>query len=243
MLARPRILITGGTADVRIAEGLLPSHYVGKGYVCAITEGGGLPLVVPSVAGIEDEIAAEVIKIADGLLLSGGTDLNPATYGRVMDEKQTHNPDTARDRIEMALIKEALAREIPILGICRGFQMLNVAYGGTLDQHHPHEQSTIVEDPTLRIELTDVSLEPGSLAAQAVGAEEVDVYCLHHQAIDNVGVGLRPTGVAADGLIEALEDPIADFILGVLWHPEQMLEREHARAIYRAFLNVVGVGS
>ncbi len=241
MRSRPRILVTGGTADVPIAEGFLPSHYVGKGYVRAIAEGGGIPLVVPNVAGFEDEIASEAIDVADGLLLSGGTDLDPATYGRVMDEEQTHNPDTARDRIEMALIRAARARQMPILGICRGFQMLNAAYGGTLDQHRPHESSTIVENPTLRIELTRVSLEPGTLAASAVGAEEVEVYCLHHQAIDVVGAGLRPTGRAADGLIEALEDPSAAFILGVLWHPEQMLEREHARAIYQAFLDAVGV--
>jgi putative glutamine amidotransferase len=238
--SRPRILVTGGTANVPIAEGLLPSHYVGQGYVRAITEGGGLPLVLPNVDGFEDELAAEAIELADGLLLSGGTDLNPATYGRPLDEEQTHDPDSARDRIEMALIKEARTQGLPILGICRGFQMLNVAYGGTLDQHRPHQNSTVVENPNLRIELTEVSLTPGTLAANTLGAERVEVYCLHHQAIDDVGAGLRSTGVAADGLIEALEDPSAAFVLGVLWHPEQMLEREHARAIYQSFLNAAG---
>ena len=86
MGSRTRILVTGGTANVPIAEGLLPSHYVGQGYVRAITEGGGLPLVLPNVDGFEDELAAEAIELADGLLLSGGTDLNPATYGRPLDE-------------------------------------------------------------------------------------------------------------------------------------------------------------
>jgi putative glutamine amidotransferase len=238
---RPRILVTGGTADVPIAEGFLPSHYVGQGYARAITESGGLPLVVPNVADYELELAKEAILLADGLLLTGGTDLDPATYGRVMDEEQTHYPDLARDRIEIALIHEARRRGVPILGICRGFQILNVAYGGTLDQHRPHQNSTIVENPTLRIEMTDVGLTPGSLAARAVGSDQVEVYCLHHQAIDDVGVGLRKTGVATDGMIEALEDPSADFVLGVLWHPEQMLEREHSRAIYQAFINATGV--
>ena len=243
MGARPRILVTGGSANVPIAEGFLPSYYVGEGYVRAITEGGGLPLVMGSVDGFEDELAAAAIALADGLVLSGGTDLSPATYGCTLDEENTHDPDPPRDRLEMALIREARVRELPILGICRGFQMLNVAYGGTLEQHRPHRNSTIVDSPNLRIESTKVSLTPGTLVASAVEAEEVEVYCLHHQAIDKVGAGLRPTGVAGDGLIEALEDPTADFVLGVLWHPEQMLGHEHCRAIYQSFLKAAGAHS
>jgi putative glutamine amidotransferase len=240
---RPRILVTGGTADVPIAEGVLPSHYVGQGYARAIAEAGGLPLVVPNVADYESELAKEAIMMADGLLLTGGTDLDPATYGREMDEEQTLHPDPARDRIEIALIHEARRKGVPILGICRGFQILNAAYGGTLDQHRPHQNSTIVDNPTLRLELTKVALTPGTLAARAVGSDQAEVYCLHHQAIDDVGAGLRTTGVAADGMIEALEDPSADFVLGVLWHPEQMLEREHSRTIYQTFVNASGVQS
>lgn len=241
-LGRPRILISSGTADVPIAEGFLPSHYVGEGYARAIAEGGGLPLIVPNVAGQEEEIAAEAIELADGLLLAGGTDLDPATYNRTIDEERTQHPDPARDRIEAALVREARQRGIPILGICRGFQMLNVAYGGTLDQHRPHSSSEMLDHPRLRIECTEVSLEPGSLVARAVGTDRISVHCVHHQAIDDVGKGLRTTGTAADGLIESLEDPDAEFVLGVLWHPEQMLESEHSRAIYDAFLSTAGSG-
>jgi putative glutamine amidotransferase len=239
--SRPRILVTGGTANVPIAEGLLPSHYVGQGYVRAVAEGGGVPLVVANVDGFEVELAAELIELADGLLLTGGTDLDPATYGRPFDEDQTHHPDPPRDRIEMALISEARNRRLPILGICRGCQILNVAYGGTLDQHRPHECPTKIEHPDLRIEMTEVSLTSESLVARSVGSEQIEVYCLHHQAIDDVGPGLRVTGAAADGLIESLEDPSEEFVLGVLWHPEQMLERDHARAIYDAFLSAAKV--
>jgi len=235
--SRPRILVTGGTANVPISEGFLPSHYVGQGYVRAVAEGGGVPLVVANVDGFEIELVAEMIELADGLLLTGGTDLDPATYGQLIDEGHTHHPDPPRDRIEMALISEARKRQLPILGICRGFQMLNVAYGGTLDQHRPHQCSTIIEHPHLRIKLTEVSLVPESLVARSVGSEQIEVYCLHHQAIDDVGSGLRATGTSADGLIESLEDPSEDFVLGVLWHPEQMLERDHARAIYESFLS------
>jgi putative glutamine amidotransferase len=238
--ARPRVLITCGTAMVPVTEGFLASHYVGQGYVRAITEGGGRALLVPHVAGFEEEIAADVMEAADGLLLAGGTDIDPATYGQTIRNDQTQQPDPSRDRLELALVAEARDRGIPILGICRGFQILNVAYGGTLDQHRPHRDSTIIQDPNLRIELTEVSLSAGSRAAQSVGAEKLGVYCLHHQSIDVVGDGLRVTGVAPDGLIEALEDPGADFILGVLWHPEQMLESEHSQSIYRSFLDAIG---
>jgi putative glutamine amidotransferase len=238
--ARPRILLSAGTADVPVAEGFLPSHYVGLGYARAIAAAGGLPLVVPNVAGHEAELAAAAIEQGDGLLLTGGTDLDPATYGRTLDEAETRHPDPARDRIEAALIDAARARRLPILGICRGFQMLNVAYGGTLDQHRPHDGSTVVDHPLLRIEETKVSLRPGSVVARAVGCEQIAVYCLHHQAVEEIGHGLVATGTAADGLIESLEDPSADFVLGVLWHPEQMLERDHARAIYQAFLSAAG---
>lgn len=225
---------------VPIAEGVLASHYVGQGYVRAITEGGGRALIVPHVVGFEEEIAADAIEWADGLLLSGGVDLDPATYGQTMSENQTYHSDRARDRFELALVAQARQRRLPILGICRGFQILNVAYGGTIDQHCPHQSSTIISNPDLRIELTQVSLSSGSLAARSVGAEHLGVYCLHHQGIDVVGAGLSATGVAEDGLIEALEDPGADFVLGVLWHPEQMLESGHSKAIYGSFLRAIG---
>lgn len=226
---------------VPISEGVLPSYYVGQGYVRAIIEGGGQVQLVPHVASFEEEIAANAIEWADGLLLSGGADLDPATYGQTVTEDLTCVPDTSRDRLELALVAQARRRGLPVLGICRGFQILNVAYGGTLDQHRPHQGSTIVSNPELRIEFTDVALSAGSLAARSVGAERLGVYCLHHQAVDVVGTGLRVTGTASDGLIEALEDPGSDYVLGVLWHPEQMLENRYSRAIYSSFLQAMGV--
>jgi putative glutamine amidotransferase len=225
---------------VPVAEGFLPSHYLGQGYARAIAEAGGIPLVVPNVAGHEQQIAADAIQLADGLLLAGGTDLDPATYGQEIDPELTLHPDRSRDLMEAALVREARDRGIPILGVCRGFQMLNVAYGGTLDQHRPHEKSELLDHPNLRIECTEVDLEPGSLVSKAVGTDRISVYCLHHQAIDVLGTGLVITGRASDGLIESLEDPDADFVLGVLWHPEQMLESAQSRAIYEAFLTKTG---
>jgi putative glutamine amidotransferase len=128
-----------------------------------------------------------------------------------------------RDAYELALVRGALARELPILGICRGMQVLNVAYGGTIEQHlpdalgheeHRHTPGTFADH--------EVLLVPGSLAARAAGAERTPVKSHHHQGIKEVGSGLEVTGWATeDDAVEALEDPSCRFVLGVLWHPEE----------------------
>jgi putative glutamine amidotransferase len=233
---RPVIGITSGSADVPIAEGHLPSFYVGRGYARAVTEAGGLPFVLTAVDGAEDEIAREAVAHLDGLLLSGGTDIDPAVYGAARDDR-TQKPDAARDRLELALVREARARDLPVLGICRGFQMLDIAYGGSLDQHRPHDAAAAADIPGIRAEATRVELVPGSLAASVFHDRSVDVVCIHHQAIDRVGTGLVVGGRSADGLVESLEDPAAAFVLGILWHPEQMLDRDAASILaYRALV-------
>jgi putative glutamine amidotransferase len=179
------------------------------------------------------------VALLDGLLLAGGTDIHPECYGEELDPEWTKHPDRARDRFEIALVRLARERGIPILGICRGLQILNVAYGGTLDQHRPHEGSELVDHEMLRIEATDLTVEAGSLLARALGTERLQVYCLHHQAIDRVGDGLRVTSSAGDGSIEGLEDPSGRFVLGVLWHPEQMAGSTDAQRVYDAFVSTV----
>lgn len=230
----PRIAITCGRAGVPVAEGTLPSYYLGEGYPRAVADADGCPLILPPVPGFENRLAA-ALDGCDGLLLAGGTDIHPQTYGARSDPGRTHKPDSARDQLEIRLVREARRRRLPVLGVCRGFQLLNVAYGGTLDQHHPHTASVLSFDPRLRIEKTTVSVELGTRLAAALGTGKIVVCCLHHQAIDRVADGLAVTGRAADGLIEAVEDTTAPFIIGVAWHPEQMLGSAQARAIYRAF--------
>jgi putative glutamine amidotransferase len=235
-VTRPTIGITSGSADVPIAEGRLPSYYVGRGYPRAVALAGGLPLVLTAIEGSEAELAGEIISRIDGLLLSGGTDIDPVTYGAVRED-DTQKPDPDRDRFELALIREARSRAVPILGICRGFQILDVAYGGTLSQHRPHATAADAEIPGIRAEATRVDLVPGSRVEAAYDARSVDVVCIHHQAIDRVGDGLVVGGRSGDGLIESLEDPAADFVLGILWHPEQMLDRDHASIrVYEALV-------
>jgi putative glutamine amidotransferase len=233
---RPVIGLTCGSAGVPVAEGVLPSHYVGLAYTRSLGNAGALSLVLPAVQGSEEEDAVEIAELLDGLLLAGGTDIHPETYGVAIDPERTQKPDRSRDRFEIALVHQAKELGLPILGICRGFQILNVAYGGTLDQHRPHEGLDLVAHDSLRIEATNLSVKDGSLLGAALGTDRLQVYCLHHQAVDRIGHGLQVTSSASDGLIEGLEDPSAPFIVGVLWHPEQMTGSTDAQRVYDAFV-------
>lgn len=237
---RPRIAISSGRAGVAVDAGLLPSYYLGEGYPRAVAAAGGIPLILPCVPGQEDELAAASLDGLDGLLLAGGTDIHPESYGQPYPPALTHDPDQVRDRFELALVRTARQRSLPVLGVCRGFQILNVAYGGTLSQHKPHEQARAVHSPELRIEETDVTLDPSSRLASMLGTAATRVYCIHHQAIDKVAAGLRVVGQAGDGTVEALEDSSGAAVLGVLWHPEQMLDSAASRSLYAAFVAQAG---
>jgi putative glutamine amidotransferase len=190
-------------------------------YSEAVQAAGGLVVLLPP----DDESAEspnETLDLLDGLVLAGGSDVDPATYG-ARPHPETDGTWPERDRFELALAHRALERDIPLLGICRGLQMLNVALGGTIDQHLPdalgHERhrevSGVFSDHEVR-------LEPGSLAARAVGGETTGVKSHHHQGLAELGEGLVVTGRSADDeLVEAVELPGRDFVLGVLWHPEE----------------------
>jgi len=192
-----------------------------RSYVRAVQAAGGLAVLLPP-----DDAAAEdpdvLLDRLDALLLAGGTDVDPAAYGaRPHPELGSTVPE--RDRFELALAHRALERELPLLAICRGMQMLNVACGGTLVQHVPevvgHEEHRHTPGQFADHE---VRLEAGSRAAQAAGADRLAVKSHHHQGVDELGESLVASGWAdGDGLAEAIEDPGRRFVLGVLWHPEE----------------------
>jgi putative glutamine amidotransferase len=234
---RPRIGVTCGSAGVPVAEGTLPSHYVGLGYALAVDAAGGLPVILPAVDGHEEEDAVEALGFLDGILLAGGTDIAPERYHQEPVAGTAQKPDPSRDAFELRLVREARTRDVPVLGICRGVQLLNIAYGGTLDQHRPHRTESLASVPGLRAQVTDVDVEGDTRMRAALARDSFQVVCLHHQAIDSVGGDLRVTARAKDGLIEGLEDPTARFVMGVLWHPEQMLDREGSLGVYRALVD------
>ncbi|HKH15127.1 MAG TPA: gamma-glutamyl-gamma-aminobutyrate hydrolase family protein [Solirubrobacterales bacterium] len=194
---------------------------VQRTYPAAVQRAGALALVLPPDESVRDRPDALLDRI-DGLLLAGGADVDPSSYGAVP------HPETGvvwpeRDCFEIALIRRAIEREMPVLGACRGMQILNVALGGTLHQHLPDVIGTDRHRHTPGVFADhEVTLEPGSLAASAAGGERGLVKSHHHQGIAELGQGLVATGWAPDdGLIEAIELPGERYVLGVLWHPEE----------------------
>jgi putative glutamine amidotransferase len=205
-----------------------------RSYIEAVQRAEGLPLVLPP-----DDAAAEspdqLLDKVDGLILTGGADVDPASYGATPHPK-TGESRPERDRFELALVHRALKRGIPVLGICRGGQMVNVACGGTLTQHLPEvvgDEHHLATPGTFSEH--EVELEPDSLAARAAGASRISVKSHHHQGVDEVGEGLKATGHALpDGIVEAVESTGHDFALGVLWHPEADQRSKIIAALVRA---------
>lgn len=191
---------------------------------------GGMPVLLPtSEAGTADP--DELLDAIDCLLLSGGADLDPASYGAAPDPRTT-NVRRARDDFEIALARAALGRGMPVLGVCRGFQLLNVALGGDLVQHLDDAELHVYTPG--RFSDHEVRLEPGSLVARAAGAERLQVRSHHHQGIGRLGTGLIATGWAEPGgLIESIELPRSThrWALGILWHTEE----EASSAVIAAF--------
>jgi putative glutamine amidotransferase len=194
---------------------------VQRTYPAAVQRAGALALVLPPYEAAEHDPDLLLDRI-DGLLLAGGADVDPATYGAERDP-ETGVTWPERDRFEIELAHRATEREMPVLGACRGMQILNVALGGTLHQHLPDVIGTDVHRHTPgAFGDHEVWLEEGSLAARAVGAERTAVKSHHHQGIAKLGDGLVATGWAVDDdLIEAVELPGGPYALGVLWHPEE----------------------
>jgi putative glutamine amidotransferase len=191
-------------------------------YITAIQAAGGLAVMVPPDPAFETD-PDQLLDLIDALILAGGTDIDPANYGA---ERHPSTVETApaRDAAELALTRRAWERDLPVLGICRGMQLINVARGGTLIQHLPDE---VGHEDHRRVPGSfdgadhDVRLSPGSLAARAAGETVHVTKSHHHQGIDALGQGLVITGRSTlDDLPEAIEAPDRRFVLGVQWHPE-----------------------
>jgi putative glutamine amidotransferase len=214
---RPLIGITTYAPDeVRFGVWKLPAALIPMSYVRAIERVGGRALLVPpSEDGVEETLGA-----LDGLLFSGGEDVAPQTYGADA-HPETRGVDPQRDRAELALLEGALARDMPVLAVCRGSQVLNVARGGDLVQHLPEVVGDEKHKHTPGVFADHhVRLDPDSRVGALLG-ERAPVKSHHHQGYGRLGGGLRETAWAEDGTVEGLEDPDKRFAVGVLWHPEE----------------------
>lgn len=212
---------------------LLPANYI-----AAVHAAGGLAVVLPPDPQVTRD-PAELLRLLDGLMLAGGADIDPASYG---EPRHPETVDTVprRDAFEIALVRSAIAREMPVLGICRGMQLINVARGGTLQQHLPerfgHHQHRRVVGSFDGAD-HDVQLRQGTLARRVAGEEVHATKSHHHQGVARLGDGLLVSGVSAfDDLPEAIELPGARFVLGVQWHPEA----DPASPVIAAFVAAAG---
>ncbi|TML82710.1 MAG: gamma-glutamyl-gamma-aminobutyrate hydrolase family protein [Actinobacteria bacterium] len=234
-MARPLIGITTYVTPAKWGAWELEAALIPVDYVRAVERAGGRALLVPpSEDGVE-----ETLQALDGLLFSGGSDLDPDLYDQEPHD-ETSGVHEQRDRAELALLEAALQRDMPVLAICRGSQVLNVARGGDLVQHlpdvvgdekHKHTPGSYADH--------DVTVEDGTRLASLLG-DRAPVKSHHHQGIGRIGEGLRIAAHAEDGTVEAVEDPGRRFAVGVLWHPEAsddarlfeelVREAEHYRA-------------
>jgi putative glutamine amidotransferase len=208
-----------------------PEMALGMTYLRAIEAAGGMPVVLPPLGDAE-----ALLERLDGICLSGGPDLDPEAYGAVTRHPELGPTEPSLDSFELALARAADASGIPILGICRGAQALNVARGGTLHQHVPAHRQT---EPATATTHT-VHVEEGSRLAALVGTRPLRVNSFHHQATDVLGRGLRAVAHAADGTIEAIEAPGAAFVLGVQWHAEGLVHQPRHRVLFEALVAAAG---
>jgi putative glutamine amidotransferase len=217
-MTAPRIGVTGVTRHVLGAE----RSQVNAAYVHAVVRAGGIPLILPPLIRLQD--AGTVLDSLDGLVLSGGEDVDP-THFNSAPHPALGDVDPVRDAFELALFREAWQRRLPVLAICRGIQLVNVALGGTLWQDIPserpgalgHKQAGDRDDRTHPVELV-----PGSRLAVALGTTRCDVNSFHHQSVRDLAFGLAVTATAPDGEIEGLESATgAPWLLAVQWHPEE----------------------
>jgi putative glutamine amidotransferase len=221
-MAKPVIGVCAPLENARWSVWDQEASLLPRNYVDAVQQSDGLALMLPVDRLLIDNPDA-LLDLIDGLMLAGGADIDPASYGQQRHTETVHTTPE-RDAFEIALTRAAIARDLPVLGICRGMQLLNVARGGTLLQHLPerfghHEHRRVVG--SFDGADHDVILSEGSLAARAAGQLLHATKSHHHQGVDELGEGLRVSGLSTlDELPEAIELPGRRFVLGVQWHPE-----------------------
>jgi putative glutamine amidotransferase len=233
-MSKPLIGLT--TSCIRNPNGRL-AFGTNEPYAISISNAGGLPLLIP--LNFSDEDLDLILPRLDGILFTGGYDIDPRRYGNP-SHPRVEGIDAERDRLETHLVHAAVQSHKPFLGICRGCQIINVALGGSLYEHIPEQFSARLQhdnhDHPRDYLAHQVRIIPGSCLAQILLDETVEVNSLHHQGIRQLAERLQASAHASDGLVEAFELPSFTFGLAVQWHPEELQEHESMRNLFRQFV-------
>jgi len=233
-MSEPLIGITTWRETSRIGHTLIAAA---EAYAQAVSRSGGLPLMIP--VGLPANQLAMILSRVDGILLTGGGDIDPQRYGRETISK-VKNVDRDRDRVEIQLVRDAVQHGVPFFGVCRGLQMINVAFGGTLyrDIQEEYPQSighTYFDMPRDHL-AHDVVIAPESPLAQTLRQTTLKVNSLHHQGVDQLASGLEVMAHASDDLVEAFRIPDHPFGWAVQWHPEQLMAHRSTQILFRRFV-------
>jgi putative glutamine amidotransferase len=234
-MSQPRILI-----PIPIQDDERRRFTMGKNYIGSVIASGGVPVLVPTA--LDSATVRELYDAADGVLLTGGADVDPALFGETQ-HPSTEGIDADRDRVEIDVTRWALADDKPLFAICRGIQVVNVALGGSLIQDIPSQFETDLVHAGSSIKaardqvLHSVRSAPGSKLEAIIGAGEVGVNSFHHQSVKALAPGLALTALSPDEIVEAVEHPGKRFFLGVQWHPEEMAAgRSDMMALFEALV-------
>ena len=227
-MSRPLVGICPNFKEVGGKNG----YFLHPNYASIVSESGALPIILPLVGTREE--AREFLDRVEGLVLTGGADIDPTHYGQAARHPDMIAP-RERTTSDFAFAREAKDRGMPVLGICLGAQTLNVAFGGSLLQHIPDDVPGAVahEDGAEHT----IKIEPGTILARALGVESATVNSYHHQGIGEVAPGFRISARSSDGIIEAIERTDHPFFMGVHWHPERLSSSETTRKLLRAFVD------
>ena len=243
-MSSPKPLI--GCSTYHIGTDRLPYEVYGlmASYIRAIQAGGGIPILIPH--GLDEADLQAVFARIDGVVLPGGGDIHPSVYGGDVDHPRVMGVSPSRDTLELWLAREAVAQEKPVLAICRGHQVFNVAMGGTIFEDLADQMDGAIKHDYWgdwpRNHLPhEVKIAENSRLAEIIGSPITKVNSLHHQGIRDLGNGLEVTGLSPDGLIEAIEVPGHRFALGVQWHPENLIHDDPA--MLRLFQGLVTASS
>ena len=230
---KPIIAIGAYPRVYETAFGATLMHTASRHYVAAVRRAGGTPIILPVT---EPSAVSEVIGVAHGVLLTGGGDIQPSRYGAIPQDGTRH-VDPERDAFEVALFDACVAVDLPLLAVCRGMQMMNVASGGTLYQDVYAATGLYHDDYSRwREPVHKVKLEPHRQLANALGVVELPVNSVHHQGIDRLGDGLRAVAWADDDTVEGVELDGATFAVGVQWHPEVLEDEPEHQGLFRTFV-------